>query len=147
MELGVPELLLAAVTVITPILAAIINQSKWDSKVKNGVAFGISAVLAFVYLFFTGQLTDLGDIPGTVLTVYGLQQLVYKLLLEKLSKEIEAATSVQPGQQVVVNDGVPNEVVETGSDHAEVLIVNDEVDATPVAPDYRAAHRGDVPLG
>lgn len=145
MELGLPELLLAAVTVITPILAAIINQSKWSPQVKNGVAFGIALVLALVYLLATGQLTDLTDVPGTVLTVYGLQQLVYKTLMEKLTKEIEAATSVQPGQVVVVEEGVPNEVIETGGTNAEVVIV--EEDATPVAPDYRAQHRGDVPLG
>lgn len=155
MELGLPELLLAAVTVITPILAALINQSKWDSKVKNGVAFGVATVLAVVYLLMTGQLTDLTDIPTTVLTVYGLQQIVYKTLLEKLSKEIEAATSVKPGQTVVVEDDVPNKVIETGGTSASVVIVDhkdtfgtpDEVDETPPAPNYQASHRGEAPLG
>lgn len=57
-ELGLPELLLAAVTVLSPILAAIANQTKWSSKTKNMVAFGISILLALAYLLFTGGSRD-----------------------------------------------------------------------------------------
>ena len=144
MELGVPELLLAAITVMTPILAAIANQSKWSSKTKNAVAFGISALLAIAYLFFTGALADLIDLPATILAVYGLQQLVYKQFMEKLSKEIEAATSVETGQVVVVEEDKENVVVETGGENAEVVIVDDE----PNVVDYSGrADRRDQPLG
>ena len=150
MELGVPELLLAAITVLTPILAAIANQSQWSPKVKNGVAFGISALLAVAYMFFNGGFADVSDLPAVILAVYGLQQLVYKQFLEKLSKQIEAATDVKPGETVIVSEDKPNVTVETGGTDSNVIIENDEakeVDQTPVAPNYQAQHRGDVPLG
>jgi hypothetical protein len=147
MELGVPELLLAVITVLTPILAAIANQSKWSSKTKNAVALGISAVLALSYTFFTDGFSVPAALPATILAVYGLQQLVYKQFLEKLSKEIEAATDVKPGQTIVVEEDKENVVVETGGENAEVHIQTEETDATPVAPNYQAQHRGDVPLG
>lgn len=132
MELGVPELLLAAITVVTPIFNAIAIQSKWDSRVKNAVAFGVSLVLAAGYLFFTGGFGDLSDIPAVVLAVYGLQQLVYKQFLHNLTKKIEAATDVSAGETVIVEKDKPNVVVESGSEHGNVVVV-DENAATPPA--------------
>ncbi len=145
MELGVPELLLAAITVLTPIITAIANQSKWSSKVKNGVAFGISALLAVAYLFFTGALTDLNDLPATILAVYGLQQLVYKQFMSELTKKIEAVTDVSSGQTIVVEDEKRNEVIETGEADATVVVV-DEMD--PAAVDHsQGVDRRQQPLG
>lgn len=131
MELGLPELLLAAVTVVTPIFNAIAIQSKWDSKTKNAVAFGVSLLLSAVYLFFTGGFADLSDIPGVVLAVYGLQQLVYKQFLQNLTKKIEAATDVGAGEAVIVEKDKSNVVVETGSEHGEVIIVDEEAETHP----------------
>lgn len=145
MFIGVPEILLAAITVISPIFTAIATQSKWDSKVKNAVAFGVSLVLAVLYLAFTGGFADPSDIPAVVLAVYGLQQLVYKQFMTQLAKKVEAATSVKPGEKAVVEEDKKTVIEETGNTSAQVEIV--EPDATPVEPDYQARHRGDVPLG
>lgn len=146
--LGLPEIILAAITVLSPILAAIANQSKWDSKVKNAVAFGIALVIAVLYLVFTGAIADWSDIPTVVLAVYGLQQLVYKQFLTELSKRVEAVTSVKSGEKVVVSPDVPNEVQETGDEGAQVEILDDPTDEEAGGePNYQAQHRGDVPLG
>lgn len=145
MFIGVPEILLAAITVISPIFTAIATQSKWDSKIKNAVAFGISLVLAVIYLTFTGGFEDPSNIPGVVLAVYGLQQLVYKQFMTELAKKVEAATSVKTGEKAVVAEDQKTVVEETGEDSAQVEII--ENDTTPVEPDYQARHRGDVPLG
>ncbi len=151
MEL-VPELLLAAVTVLSPLLSAIAIQSKMSPKTKNAVAFGVSILLAVGYLLMTGGVTDWTDVPTVVLAVYGLQQLVYKQFLTELSKKVEAVTSVKPGEAIVIEENKPNEVVETGKDSADVVIVDpaaDQVvdDGNAVEPNYVARHRGDVPLG
>lgn len=125
LELGVPEFLLAAVTAIATVLTSIGIQSKWSSKTKNLVAFIVSLVLALGYLLMQGKLNDWSDIPGTVLGIYGLQQLIYKLFQEKF-RQLEAVTSVKPGEKIIVEEGEPNKVLETGNQNAEVEIIADE---------------------
>lgn len=146
--LGLPELLLAAITVVTPIFNAIAIQSKWDSRVKNAVAFGVSLVLALGYMFFTGGFVDLSDLPAVVLAVYGLQQLVYKQFMQNLTRKIEAATDVGAGTAVIVEKDKPNVVVETGKDHGEVIVVDEKADTPPAAllntPEDPNRFRGDV---
>lgn len=144
-ELGLPELLLAAITVISPIFTAIANQSKWSPKTKNMVAFVVSIILAVIYLAFTGGLTDLNDLPGTVLAVYGLQQLVYKQFMQELAKKVEAVTSVKPGEKVVVEEGEKNVVEDTGEENkAQVDVV--DTPATPAEQPEQPA-RADRILG
>lgn len=142
LTLGVPEVLLALVTILSPLFSAIAIQSKWTSQVKNAVAVGISVLLAAGYLIATGAIGDLSNLPGTILAVYGLQQLVYQAFMKELTKKVEAATSVNQGEAIVVEEGVKNEVLETGKDQAEVIIVDQ--DQTPVEPDYVPEHRGDT---
>ena len=123
-ELGVPELVLAAITVLSTLVAAIANQSSWAPKTKNMVAFVISILLAVGYLAFTGGLNDLSDLPGTIFAVYGLQQLIYKQFLQELAKKIEAVTSVNKGEKVIVEEGEKNVVEETGDPNvAQVDVV------------------------
>lgn len=151
--IGVPELILAAITILTPLVSAVAIQSKWDPKMKNAVAFGISLVLAVGYLLLTGGIADWTDVPAAVLAVYGLQQLVYKQFLHELSKRIEAVTDINKGEKVVVAEGEANQVVETGGENAEVVIVDDaeaqaaEINKEEVLPNYQAGHRGDQPVG
>lgn len=145
MELGVPELILAAITILTPLLTAVANQSKWDSKTKNGVAFGVALLLAVVYLAVTGGFADLSDVPATILAVYGLQQLVYKQFLSELAKKVEAATSVKTGETVVVEDDKENKVIDNGGIDAKVVIVGDDAGSDV---DYsNGVDRREQPLG
>ncbi len=142
MELGLPEVLLALVTVLSPLLSAVAIQTKWSPQIKNSVAFGVSILIAAGYLLATGAVNDWSNIPAVVLAVYGLQQLIYMQFLRELSKKVEAATSVEAGQAIVVEENKPNVVVETGQDEGQVVVV--EEDATPVAADYEPEHRGDT---
>lgn len=141
MELGLPEYVLALIAVLSPLLSAVAIQSKWDSKTKNAVAFGISLVIAVVYLLVTGGITDWSNIPAAVLAVYGLQQLVYMQFMRELSKKVEAATSVTSGEAIVVQEDKPNVVVDTGQPEGQVVVVDPEADDAP-------EHRGDTnPVG
>jgi hypothetical protein len=131
MELGIPEVLLALITVVSPIFTAVAVQSKWDTKTKNAVAFGVALVIAVVYLVLTGGITDWGDITTAVLSVYGLQQLVYMQLLREISKKVEAATSVKSGEAIVVEEDKPNVTVETGEAEGQVVVVDPDVPDVP----------------
>jgi hypothetical protein len=125
MELGIPAVLLALITVISPLLTAVAVQSKWSSKVKNGVAFGVAFVIALVYLILTGGIADWSDVVTVIPAVYGLQQLVYMTLLKELSTKVEAATSVGAGEAVVVSGEVDQYQV-TGNDVGQVIVLDDE---------------------
>lgn len=129
MELGIPAVLLALITVISPIFTAVAVQSKWSSKVKNGVAFGIAFVIAVVYLILTGGIADWTDIVTVIPAVYGLQQLVYMTLLKEIATKVEAATSVGAGEAVVVAGDVDQYQV-TGNDVGQVIVL-DEQDTEP----------------
>lgn len=152
MELGIPEILLALITVLSPLISAVAIQSKWNDKTKNAVAFGVSLVIAVGYLVLTGGITDWSNIPAAVLAVYGLQQLVYMQLLRQLSKKVEAATSVKSGEAVVVQDGQANVVLDTGVEQGQVVVVGDEqpevrVVADPPVNEDRADTDPNNPVG
>lgn len=138
MELGIPEILLALITVVSPLISAIAIQSKWDDKVKNAVAFGVSLLIAVGYLILTGGIADWSNVPAAVLTVYGLQQLVYMQFMRQLSKKVEAATSVKSGEAVVVQDGQANVVLETGVDQGQVVVVGEAQPEVRVVADADA---------
>lgn len=153
-ELGLPEFLLAAVTTVGTVLTSIAIQSKWSSKTKHLVAFCVSLVIAFGYLLMQGKLNDLSDIPGTILSVYGLHQLIYKAFQEKF-RQLEAVTSVKPGEKIIVEEGEPNRVEEADGEHGEVEIINEEdvpedvehpVAVAPAKPEDQPA-RADRVLG
>lgn len=99
-ELGTPALILAAVTIISPILTSIFTQVTWSSNVKRGVAFGVAAVIAVVYLLTSGQFTNWADIPVAVSAVFGLQQITYQYLLKNIAHKIEVATPI--GTEAIV---------------------------------------------
>lgn len=93
-DLGAPALIIAAVTIVSPILTSIFTQVNWSSNTKRGVAFGVSALIAAVYLVTSGEFTNWADIPLAVSAVYGLQQITYQTLLKNLAQKIELATPI-----------------------------------------------------
>lgn len=97
-----PELLLAVVSILAPIMIAIFNQVGWDPKVKQAVTFGVAMLISAVYLVGTGH-WDPANIVATITEVYTLGQLAYQFLLKNIATQIEAATS-NPPAVVVVND-------------------------------------------
>ena len=95
-ELGAPALIIAAVTIASPILTSVFTQVNWSSTAKRGVAFGVSAVIDLVYLITSGNITNLADIAVTIPAVFGLQQIAYQLLMANtsLATKIEMATPI-----------------------------------------------------
>jgi UPF0716 family protein affecting phage T7 exclusion len=91
-----PEIILALVTVLSPLLTAVATRANWSSKTKNAVAAGVSIVIAVVYLVLTGGISDWSNIVLVIPAVYGVQQLVYNQFLKNLSKEIEVTVNAGP---------------------------------------------------
>jgi UPF0716 family protein affecting phage T7 exclusion len=91
-----PEIILALVTVLSPLLTAVATRANWSSKTKNAVAAGVSIVIAVVYLVLTGGISDWSNIVLVIPAVYGVQQLVYNQFLKNLSKEIEVTVNARP---------------------------------------------------
>lgn len=126
-ELGAPALIIAAVTILSPILTSVFTQVNWSSNAKRGVAFGVSVVIAAVYLITSGEVTNWADIPLAVSAVYGLQQITYSLLMAKtnLGTKIEMATPIGASAKAAVAQ--INETVENVDVTPEVVVLPVEV--------------------
>lgn len=134
-EAAAPALIIAAVTILSPILAAVLNQPQWSPKVKVAIPFVVSVVLAVVYLVATGGVKDWFDLPVAIGSVYGLQQLAYALLLKGIASKVEVATSVKAGQVGVV----------TAQDRTLLEDVPTVEDATMIIKS-KPEHRADKPV-
>lgn len=91
-----PEIILALVTVLSPLLTAVATRANWSSKTKNAVAAGVSIVIAVVYLVLTGGITDWSNVVLVIPAVYGVQQLVYTQFLKAQAKQIEVTVNAGP---------------------------------------------------
>lgn len=83
------QLLLAVIAVVSPILVALFTKVSMSAKTKTTVAMIVSFVIAAGYLFFSGSITDWTEIAVVFPAVFGIQQIVFKLLLTNVSKEVE----------------------------------------------------------
>lgn len=120
---------------IAPFLIAIANKVKWSSTTKQLVAWGISIVLAVLWLFLSGGLslvTDWQAFVGAVPVIYALSQAVYEFLLKNILSKLEAATD--KSAIVVTPSELKDNVIVTSNDTIQVAKVSDananvEVDA------------------
>lgn len=133
-DLGAPALIIAAVTIASPILTSVFTQVNWSSNAKRGVAFGVSAVIALVYLITSGGITNFADIAVTIPAVYGLQQITYQLLMAKtnIGTKIEMVTPIGASAKAAVAQ--INEAVDTNVVTPDVVVIPVEV---PVVVDEK----------
>jgi hypothetical protein len=120
-----PVVLLTGITAGSPFAAALVNRVHWSVRAKQGIAFGVAAVIAVIYLYFTGGLTHWTDIATTVGSVFALQQLVYKQLLHDVASKVELATTGGSTANII------NTAVPTSSNGNSVIVINPTQTPTP----------------
>lgn len=117
--------LLAAVAFLSPILIAIFTKTSMSSKVKAGISIAVSALIAVVYYFLTDGI-DLSQLAITIPAVFGIQQAVYRLMMQKLATSVEAnygITDKTPGRHITTS--VP------AVDGSEVVVASPVLEETP----------------
>lgn len=91
-------IILALLTVVSPVAIAWAKNDSWSKIAKVGAPILVSIILALAYLFATGSITRGADVITTILIVYGAQQLAYTTIMRWLATILE-----QRGQPT--NDG------------------------------------------
>lgn len=89
MDLGLSAVILALITIISPLFVAVATRYSWSSKTKNAVAAIVALVIALGYLVMTGGITDWTNVVTIIPAVYGLQQLVYTQFLKEASAHVQ----------------------------------------------------------
>lgn len=84
---------------ISPFINAGIQRVTWSPKTKSLVAWGVSIVLAVIFLLVTGGVSSLYNIFIAAPTIYGYQQAIYTFLVKNIATKFEAITT--PGSVVV----------------------------------------------
>lgn len=79
----------AVFAVVSPLAIAWKKNPHWSTALKTGVPILVSLVIAVLYLAYTGGFNDGVDIFTTILTVYGIQQLVYTTILKNMAEKLE----------------------------------------------------------
>lgn len=79
----------AMFAVVSPLAIAWKKKPHWSTALKTGVPILVSLVIAVLYLAYTGGFNDGVDIFTTILTVYGIQQLVYSTILKNMAEKLE----------------------------------------------------------
>ena len=79
----------ALFTIASPVVIAWKKSPNWSTALKTGVPIVVSIVIAIAYLAYTGGFNDSVDIFTTILTVYGIQQLVYATILKRITEKLE----------------------------------------------------------
>lgn len=93
-----PTIVVAALTVVSPLLTSVFTRVSMTSAQKNNVAVAVSFVIAAVYVIMSGgvhDLTNVAEIAGVLPAVFTLQQLVFQNLLRGLSDKVEARVGVK----------------------------------------------------
>lgn len=90
----------ALLTVASPLAIAWVKSESWSKVARVGLPIIVSVVLAMVYLFVTGTITQGGDVITTILIVYGAQQLAYTTIMRWWSTILE-----QHGEAPAAADG------------------------------------------
>lgn len=78
----------AVATVVSPLVIAWKKDPHWSTAVKTGVPIFVSVAIAVLYLAYTGGFEGT-DVFVTILTVYGVQQLVYTTILKQMTEKLE----------------------------------------------------------
>lgn len=140
MELEVlPVTITALLTLVSPYITAFFAKTEMSSVVKTWIAFGISAVIALVYVFTQGGFNNIAgpeEFVAAVGLAYGLGQLVYNAILKKSAKYVEANYGVTSAVKEV-SDGPVEILKTTASDGSEQIV------AIPATDDYQ----GNQPRG
>lgn len=76
-------------TAVSPLAIAWKKNPHWSTALKTGIPIVVSVVIAIGYLSYVGGIASGTDIFTTILTVYGVQQLVYTTILKQLSEKLE----------------------------------------------------------
>lgn len=93
-----PTVIVGVLTVVSPLLTALFTHVGMDSTAKKNVAFGVSLVIAAVYVVMSQgihDLTNLAEIAGAAPIIFTLQQLIFGNLLNSLSSVIEQKAGVK----------------------------------------------------
>lgn len=75
--------------VASPVMIAWKKSPNWSTALKTGVPIVVSLAIAIGYLAYTGGFDSGVDILTTILTVYGIQQLVYSTILKNVTEKLE----------------------------------------------------------
>lgn len=101
-------------TVVSPVAIAWKKNPHWSTAVKTGVPIVVSIAIAIGYLSYVGGIASGTDIITTILTVYGVQQLVYTTILKNITEKLEwrgheeseaGVTTQDTGQTIKYSDG------------------------------------------
>jgi len=79
----------AIAAIISPVVIAWKKNPHWSTALKTGLPIVVSLLIAGVYLYFTGGFNSGVNILTTILTLYGLQQIVYSTILKELTTKLE----------------------------------------------------------
>lgn len=79
----------AIFAVVSPLAIAWKKSPHWSTALKTGVPIVVSLAIAIGYLAYTGGFTDGVDIFTAILSVYGIQQLVYTTILKNMAEKLE----------------------------------------------------------
>lgn len=79
----------AVFAVVSPLAIAWKKDPHWSTALKTGVPIVVSLVIAIAYLAYTGGFNSGVDIFTAILTVYGIQQLVYTTILKNMAEKLE----------------------------------------------------------
>lgn len=79
----------AVFAVVSPLAIAWQKSPHWSTALKTGVPIVVSLAIAVLYLAYTGGFNDGVDIFTAILTVYGIQQLVYSTILKNMAEKLE----------------------------------------------------------
>lgn len=98
MDTTLPTIVVAVLTVVSPLLTSVFTHVGMDSTTKKNIAVAVSFVIAAVYVVMSGgvkDLTNLAEIASAVPLIFTIQQLIFGNLLKSLSDSIEAKVGVK----------------------------------------------------
>lgn len=85
-----PTVIVAVLTLVSPLLTALFTKVSMSPKVKNAVAVVVSALIAGAYVYMTGGFEGVESFAVPLGVVYGLQQVIYNQFLRKTVAKVEA---------------------------------------------------------
>ena len=119
----------AVFILLSPFINAGIQNVTWTPKQKALLAWGVSIVLALIFLFVTGGVSALTNIFIAAPTVYGYQQAIYTFLIKNIATKFEAITT--PGSIVVSPSSVTPGTVDITSDVTQANPTGHQLEVDP----------------
>lgn len=99
----------ALFTVVSPLAIAWKKDPHWSTALKTGLPILVSVVIAVAFLWYTGGIASGADIFVTILTVYGVQQLVYTTILKNMAEKLEWRGHEESEAGVTTKEEPPHE--------------------------------------